>query len=277
MYERAVQNIQHGSLSFHLLNQCRVACKMDSRVCLFRLYSEEYIIFSFARCLGLIYLTVQLLCWSSFTWSAGKIVFACSFDESSPDLLAVKRIYSEAFAALGYDFSMIYPPAGRGIAMLDSGLVDGDCGRNGKFIEMTGSHNLLRVLEPIRNVNVSVWTNSPNIKISTLTDINRKGVQVGYVRGLIGVRSILDSFGNIKKLSLNDTVTGLKMLSANRLNFFVGVDSNVRQGLRVMEFQNPIYLAGRLSRSNLYPYLNKEHAHMAKRLAKELKIINSRE
>lgn len=225
------------------------------------------------RCAGALFLTLQLLCWSSLTWSAEKIVFTCTINESNQDYHVLMQVYTEAFAALGYEFSMVSPPARRGIAMLDAGTVDGDCGRTGRFIEIVGTDNLVIVEEPIFRIDTTVWTNAPNIKFFALPEEMGQGVRVGYVRGYVGIRSILDTLNNVKVLPITNTSIGMKMLNANRLDFFVGLDSKIRQELTKTEFKRPFYVAGQIGHSNLYPYLTKKHAHLVDGLAKEIKRI----
>jgi hypothetical protein len=236
----------------------------------------RFIIVVFIRSSWVCLLLLQTLSWTSLAWSSEKIVFTCTVNEVNRNYIDLSEIYTEAFAALGYEFEMLTPPAGRGIAMLVSEVVDGDCGRSGRFIEITGMHNLQKVPEPIREVSVSIWTNLPGLKTASLSDVDKQGGRVGYVRGYVGIRSMLDSLSHLEPISLNDTVTGMKMLSANRLDFFVGLDAKIRLEMATLEFKHPIYRSGRLDSTYIYPYLTKKHAHLAVGLAKEIRRINAR-
>lgn len=202
---------------------------------------------------------------------AAKISFSCWIPPESPYHAKLKQIYAEAFAALGYDFEMIYRPMQREIYEANQGISDGVCARDWSYLSGAPESPLLRVDVVVARTELQVWSNDPDIKIANAGELNASSLQVGYVRGSSGNEVIFSKERMATAQALIDAEVGIKMLSAGRIDLLIIIDATLQRLLPGMQLRNDIYNAGTLYSQKAYVHLHPRHRDLLPAFTEELR------
>ena len=207
----------------------------------------------------------------SLASDAKKISFSCWVPPASRYSIILGRIYREAFAALGYDFEMIYRPMQREIYEANQGTSDGVCARDISYLSGAPQSPLLRVDAVVARTELQVWTHLPGIKIENLSELNASPLRVGYVRGSSGNEKIFTKERLATAQALLDAEIGLKMLSAGRIDLLIIIDATAKRLLPKTQLRNPVYNAGTVYSQQLYVHLHPRHRDLIPALTEELR------
>lgn len=180
-----------------------------------------------------------------------------------------RRTYEEAFKRLGIPIEVITMPAQRGTVMVDSGAADGQVLRVFAYAE---SHpEQVRVEEPIYDAVFGLWVSKPELRLRSLADLAATNWNGIYRRGVELCQRSLSPLVTAERLSsISTEEIGLRMLLAERVDFYCELDASVQNALYGPEFKNVTSIRPLLTFGNpipLYPYLNKKHAELGTRLA----------
>lgn len=186
-----------------------------------------------------------------------------------------KRVYSEAFHELGYEFSYKIYPSKRASAVANEGLVDGEPQRIYEYAKRYP--NLIRVEEPIFINRTLAFSSKDTIKLDGLEGLKNTSFRVDYLRGSVWSKQHLEPLvpsSNLTTLSTNQQ--GFRKLIFNRSDIFVTLETAGLMTLEKDEFRDskvkPIAIVG----SNFsFPYVHKSHKKLAIDLAKVLKQMKS--
>lgn len=203
--------------------------------------------------------------------AAKKISFSCWIPPESPYHVKLKQIYAEAFAALGYDFEMIYRPMQREIHEANQGTSDGVRARDISYLSGAPQSPLLRVDVVVTRTELQVWTHLRGIRIENLSELNASPLRVGYVRGSSGNEKIFTKERLTTAQALLDAEIGLKMLGAGRIDLLIIIDATVKRLLPKTQLRNPIYNAGTLYSQQLYVHLHPRHRALLPAFTEELR------
>lgn len=207
----------------------------------------------------------------SLASDAKKISFSCWIPPASRYSIILGRIYREAFAALGYDFEMIYRPMQREIYEANQGISDGVCARDWSYLSGAPESPLLRVDVVVARTELQVWSNDPDIKIANAGELNASSLQVGYVRGSSGNEVIFSKERMATAQALIDAEVGIKMLSAGRIDLLIIIDATLQRLLPGMQLRNDIYNAGTLYSQKAYVHLHPRHRDLLPAFTEELR------
>ncbi|WP_157209878.1 hypothetical protein [Marinimicrobium agarilyticum] len=180
-------------------------------------------------------------------------------------------LYAEAFDALGYDFQMHYRPNQRSLMEARAGVTDGECARTDTYDQDNASAPLVRVDAQIASTSLEAWSSDPDLKVVSLNRLVEHDYRIGYVRGHVAVSALMERYPTLRLTPITGTEHGLKMLSAGRLDLFIGTSISTRQEMAALQLPTTLYSAGHLMVLRGHPYLNEKHEALAKRLAEELK------
>ena len=200
-----------------------------------------------------------------------KISFSCWIPPASQYHAKLERIYREAFAALGYDFEMIYRPMQREIHEANQGISDGVCARDVSYLSSAPQSPLLRVDVVVARTELQVWSHYPGIRIANASQLNSSPLRVGYVRGSSGNESIFTEERLATAQVLIDAEVGLKMLSAGRIDLLIIIDATVKRLLPKMQLRKNIYNVGTLYSQQAYVHLHPRHRDLLPAFTEELR------
>lgn len=195
------------------------------------------------------------------------IIFSCSISAASPNFNLVKGLYRDVFERLNYDFDMVALPAARENIELPAGNYDGTCGRsdNPAFIEA----GLIKIEPPLSRLMLQLIAINAAPHIKTMADIAPDST-VAYIRGSSSAASTLKKQPHIKSYMLTTHDSALKMLAANRIDFYL--HSSMEKGDVYFEPKVNRHLHVVLSweAHRLYPYLQAKHKKIQAEFQAEL-------
>ncbi|UZJ42852.1 hypothetical protein OOT55_09305 [Marinimicrobium sp. C6131] len=200
-----------------------------------------------------------------------RIVFSCWVPTSVPLHQRLSRLFTESFDALGYDFSMHYRPNQRSLMEANAGISDGDCARTRDYRENNPDTDLIRIDVLLARTSMEAWSREPDLTLTTEGDLAREPLRIGYVRGHVAVKDLMQRHSLPNLVSVTGTEHGLKMVSAGRLDLFIGTSVSTRQELEDIDLTHPIYSAGHVMDIEGYAYLNKAHRALLPSLERELR------
>jgi len=180
----------------------------------------------------------------------------------------IEAIYKESFKRLGLTVSFrSCAPAYCGKYVMN-GTADGEMART---IEYENKYpNLVRTNEKIFTINSSAFSIDPMIKINTWDDMAGNKYKVAYMEANYIINKNLKNLippSNI--IYVHHWNEGLKKLSNKKADIYVGVERTVLDALTGKETN--IHKVGTVETLDLYPYFNKKHKLLAKKLAQRLK------
>lgn len=181
----------------------------------------------------------------------GKILFSCSISAKSPYFIKIKKLYTQIFSGLGYQFDMISLPRPREIKELLDGHIDGVCGQTKTLASLSKDISLIPV--PISINPINIWATSPqSVDIDDIT-------KIAYVRGSIDIEKELKARPNLKRIPVANPTAGLKMLVADRIPYFATSYFSTDNSIQNTNFNKSIYNVGVFSTTHIFPFLHKRH------------------
>jgi hypothetical protein len=167
------------------------------------------------------------------------IHFGCGMKQGNEVFQNIHKAMTAVLADMGYEFQMSHLPRNRVEAELDSGRIDGICGKTRYYYE--NSPVALPVLPPVSLGRLILFGRHDS------PDINTSDVHLLYVRGSSSMRDYLDEAGLSAKagLSIQQITTiyqGLRMVAANRADYlveFAGPGMSALKELGLEEQINP--------------------------------------
>jgi hypothetical protein len=188
-------------------------------------------------------------------------------------------IYTEAFKRLKIPFKIkIYPLKRIEVSTL-SGLVDGDTGRTLLYGE--GRSDLIRVEEPIMYLNFNLYTADSNIRINQSSEIAEKKYTMNFPRGMkVCEKFAKESLAQNKFEDVTTTEEGIRKILSGRANLHCDLKENVMSylpssGLNSSDKSKIKTVFNLQSNVPIYPYLNKKHVDLAKKLNTTLKAMRA--
>lgn len=204
--------------------------------------------------------------------------FVMGFDEDPKVFGTIwsLRIYKEAFRRLGIPLQASFYPLARRAALVDEGTIDGDGARVHGF---GAAHpNLVRVEEPVMDLDFALYTANPTLRLQRLEDLAASGLLVEYRRGILLCENSLKSLLPPERLSdVTSEQQGVKKLLTGRTDVYCELDSVVKQALGSPEFKSAGGIRKVLNIGHLqtYPYIHRKRADLAPRLAATLKQMKA--
>lgn len=186
-------------------------------------------------------------------------------------------IYAEAFRRMGIPLKFNSYPLQRLSAMVDEGAIDGEGGR---VYGYGATHpNLVRVEESLLELNFSLYTAHPTLRLQRKDEQAFTGLRVEYRRGILMCETTLKRWVAPERLSDVTTVEqGVNKLLARRTDLYCDLDIHILTALHTPEFKGATSVRKVLDLSTsvpIYPYLHKKHAALAPRLAATLKAMKA--
>ncbi|WP_347332081.1 hypothetical protein [Marinimicrobium locisalis] len=212
-----------------------------------------------------------MLVWASAVEARPTIVFSCWIPPNLPLHHHLTKLYVDAFDAMGYDFKMHYRPNQRALMEASTGITDGDCARTDTFGAESAASPLVRVETQIASTSLEAWSSSPAVTVSGIESLTGHRYRIGYVRGHVAVQALVERYPALRFTPVTSAKHGLKMLSAGRLDLFVGTSVSTRQEIATLQLPEAVHSAGHLMVLRGHPYLNEQHRSMAVPLAEALK------
>ncbi|MDA8325342.1 MAG: transporter substrate-binding domain-containing protein [Nitrospiraceae bacterium] len=173
-------------------------------------------------------------------------------------------VIKEAFRRIGADVKIVRLSSERGLVNADRGIDDGD------FVRIAGLDktypNLVRVPAALCDFEFTVFTKDPSIRIEGWQGL--KPYNVGIITGwkilerkIVGTRS-LTKVGNATAL--------FELLAHDRADLVVFDKVEGDAIIKKLGLSGIIALRPYLARQDMYLYLNRRHAGLARRLAEAL-------
>jgi polar amino acid transport system substrate-binding protein len=208
---------------------------------------------------------------------AKKVVF-CSINQSSHRLYRVSyAVLRSAFDHLDIQFEMRERPPKRIVTELNQGSIDGDSHRIYDFNHDRKYRNLIRVEEWIQEVEQSVFTKSDEIKVDGWQSL--LPYKVLYIDGIKVIENELEKaqFPKDNRIGVYDIDTAFNLLSLGRGDLVIVSPSTGKAALKKLGLTHSgiKLLQPALMTIKLYPYMNRKHSELAKKLAAQLKKMKS--
>lgn len=204
-----------------------------------------------------------------------KVVF-CSINKENSRLYKISdAVLTYVFKNIGVKFELKNFPPNRAPIELNSGKIDGDTHRVYDFNSENKYPNLIRVEESIQTVDQSVFTKLENIKVNGWKSLS--SYRVLYLSGIIVVEKGLDLAGTPveNRLGVYDIDNAFNLLNLGRGDIVIVSPSTGQASLRKLGISNKSIkmLYPPVVTIQLYPYMHKKHAVLAKKLAAEIKEL----
>lgn len=190
-----------------------------------------------------------------------------------PYRIELEKVYTDLFDQLGYDFSLKTYPVSRGLAMLEAGLVDGDCSRSESLLDNSGNVSIVRVGVVIRSTDYGVWSHSADLESISILDLKKQNYRIGYSKGSVVVEQFFRRHDLTNVVAIEGLSNGLRMLSANRFDLFLVGNGLVYEQENTMGLRSPIYMGGIVFRDHSYLYLHKKHEKLRDVIERKLAMV----
>jgi len=186
------------------------------------------------------------------------ITFACS---DVPEQIEnyFRKVYSSAFAELGFDFEIVTLGLARAMKEASDGRVDGLCGKISNFSEMNISSDLTKINTPVLTSDIALWSLAQNTrKIKELGHLNHSLITAHQ-------RGSLASEYYVKQLDIKNVLTtwskfdALELLLMERVDMIVSGKHFIEK-YNVDEKQEVVKRVSESFRIEFYPYLHNKHA-----------------
>jgi ABC-type amino acid transport substrate-binding protein len=195
-----------------------------------------------------------------------SILFSCILQSKSFVFMNLYDIYSQIFKTLGYNFHMVSMNLPREAIEFGQGNVDGSCGLpSGLGAKLIGAKQVNAVVGTNK---IKIWGLKAMPELRQLSDIPA-GAKVAVIRGGHISREILQAQG-LKVTVVNSVVSGLKMLNASRIDFFIGSSIGAKRVFQKIELRQPVFTVGYLRQDNITPFLSHKNSHLSESMAIEL-------
>lgn len=209
--------------------------------------------------------------------SLKKIVFSCQLTEENLFYKQLNQRYSDAFSRLGYQFRMEHQPNVRSVHSANSGVVDGNCFRVSDFVDNTKYKNLIRVDYVVGELSFDIWRLN-NGQTKPYTNLIHPHHKIGYTRGANIIKRQLESNNKSNPITpINETISGFQMLILGRIDIYIEHSYKAENAFKQLPIEERALVinSGSYLMVNVYPYLNKQHRHLSKPLAKALHSLES--
>lgn len=170
-----------------------------------------------------------------------------------------ETVLKSAYAKLGIKFETSWLPAKRALLMASSGQSDGEISRIGVVAKKYP--NLIQIKIPINQINGVAFTKHKPIQINGWESLRpyKIGINRGVIFSVMGTRGMNVTY-------VNSFSSLFKMLDKDRVDVIVCPWSTGLFLMRKYNLKDIIINEPSLTRLNLYHYLNKRHAKLARRL-----------
>lgn len=146
------------------------------------------------------------------------VYMVCAISKHSSTYDKTLKIYKETFRKLGFNNVVIDTPSTlRAQAELKSKKADGDCGRLGNFIELSGLKNVVKVPVIVAKSSINAYSLQAH-------DIENTTGRLAMLRGNYAQTLGNTSFENRSIMYISGYEQGIKVLIAERVQFLVGDD-----------------------------------------------------
>gem|GEM_PF-1319994 len=199
-----------------------------------------------------------------------SITFSCWVHPDVPAYSRLEALYREAFANLGYDFVMHHRPNQRSLMEAESGHTDGDCIRTHDYTEQNPDSRLIVVDTLVAQSTLQVWSHREGLTLTSTEDLHQEEWRIGYERGNVAVQALINQHSLPAVIPVVNSRSGLKMLSAGRIDLFVGTAVQIRQTHERITLPRPIYPAGDLMVLRGHAVMNERHQDLAPKFAEQL-------
>lgn len=224
-------------------------------------------------------LTTALVCHALWAADPALAPFTVGV-ASAPDTYAFKfltRVYTEAFARLKVPVRFVVFPLKRQELEMEAGRIDAEANRAMDY--GASRPDLLRVDEPVLELNLALFTAHPGLRLDRIEDLSTNGMQVEYRRGIVLCEKALKPLVPPERLSDVAThVQGLKKLLALRTDVYCDFSLNIAIAQHTPEFANATGIRKLMDVAKVvatYPYLHERHSETARRLAAVLKAMKA--
>lgn len=184
----------------------------------------------------------------------------------------LRNIYRELARRTGIGIDITTLPLARLSLEVANDKLDGDSARALAFGQ--AQPQLLRLEEPVMEVQLALWATEPRVKLARLEDLGASGYTVTYPRGMLICENALKPLLPPERLTdINSTVQGVEMLHYARSALLCAIDADVLSEsqeflpnkplpLRVLNIGKPM---------PLYLYLQPRHSALVAPLQQALK------
>lgn len=210
--------------------------------------------------------------------SAAPMVIATDREDTVFTGKWFRRIYVEAFKRMEVPLQVAVLPLARISSELDLGHLDGEMMR--AYGYAAAHPELVRVEEPVLEVNLVLYSANPTVRINRLEDLASGPALNGEYRRGVGVCETMfkQSLPTANVSSITTTEQGLRKLVAGRTDLFCEFDLavvdvvNARELADLGPFRKVLALG---APTPFYGYLHKKNAALAPRLAATLKKMKA--
>ncbi|MCD4721492.1 MAG: hypothetical protein K8S13_16760 [Desulfobacula sp.] len=202
-----------------------------------------------------------------------KVEFSCVNKKDSRLYKISDAILTHAFKNLGIKFGLKVLPPKRIPREINIGKIDGDTHRIYDFNREKKYQNLIRVEESIQMITQSVFTKLDNIKVNGWKSLS--SYKILYLSGIKVTENGMDVAGipSENRLGVYDIDNAFYLLNLGRGDIAIVSPSTGRASLKKLGISNNSIkmLTPPVVTINLYPYMHKKYAVLAKKLAGKLK------
>lgn len=195
------------------------------------------------------------------------IVFSCPIPSRYPLFKKIEAFYRDAFAALGYQFTMLSLPRMREMVEVLNGRLDGSCAR-ADVKPFNDVSSLLRIRVPVAEVMRVILSTR---QINASESLPAVG-QLGYVRGAQMSTNALKDFPGMDLVVLNTPESGLKMLVAGRIDYMLDNNLAVDIVSERLVMDSLLYRQPYGKPIPMYPYLNRRHKDLLEAFEKQVRL-----
>ncbi len=196
------------------------------------------------------------------------ILFSCAVPQKHPQFDELEQFYRQVFNLLGYGFTMASVPRAREVAELNSGRVDGTCGRTA-LPPFSNHPHLIQIATPIGRHRPQVLTNHFQQQIQSLKDLDPDKT-LAYVRGSEGLSDQHFPAG-LKRIPVTNADIAIKMLAAGRIDYFIDTPLTIEASLKRLSINRPLYHSSVMQQAEYFPFLHKRHSNLVGPMAEQMR------
>jgi len=204
-----------------------------------------------------------------------KIVFYSINKKNSRLYKISDAVLKHAFKSLGIMFEVKSFPPKRIPVEMNLGKIDGDTHRIYDFNREKKYPNIIRVEESIQAVDQSVFTKIEDIKVNGWKSLSN--YKIFYLSGIKVVENGLDlaMVPTENRLGVYDIDNAFNLLNLGRGDLVIVSPSTGRASLKKLGISNGSIkmISPPVVRIKLYPYMNKKHIALAKKLAGKIREL----
>lgn len=204
-----------------------------------------------------------------------KVVFYSINKKNSRLYKISNAVLKNAFKSFGINFEIKASPPKRIPIEINLGNIDGDTHRIYDFNLEKKYPNLIRVEESIQIVDQSVFTKLENIKVNGWKSLS--SYKILYLSGIKVVENGLDlaKVPTENRLGVYDIDNAFNLLNLDRGDIVIVSPSTGRASLKKLGISNRSIkmVSPPVVRIELYPYMHKKHAALAKKLADKIREL----